>query len=76
MRRIRKSARYWFDYIFNAPRRRRLHRQRSQEIIRMKFRPSHVARLLHESIASQYSCLRRQLRVRGTSFHRISGAGD
>jgi lipopolysaccharide biosynthesis glycosyltransferase len=32
-----KSARYWLHYIFNAPRRRRLHRQRSQEIDRMKF---------------------------------------
>jgi lipopolysaccharide biosynthesis glycosyltransferase len=32
-----KSARYWVDYIRNAPRRRRLHRQRSQEINRMKF---------------------------------------
>ena len=27
-----KSARYWLYYIFNAPRRRRLHRQRTQEI--------------------------------------------
>jgi lipopolysaccharide biosynthesis glycosyltransferase len=33
----RKSARYWFYFIFNAPRRRRLHRQRNQEISRMKF---------------------------------------
>jgi lipopolysaccharide biosynthesis glycosyltransferase len=32
-----KSARYWLRYIFNAPRRRRLHRQRNQEISRMKF---------------------------------------
>jgi len=32
-----KSARYWLYYIFNAPRRRRLHRQRNQEISRMKF---------------------------------------
>jgi lipopolysaccharide biosynthesis glycosyltransferase len=32
-----KSARYWLHYIFNAPRRRRLHRQRNQEISRMKF---------------------------------------
>jgi hypothetical protein len=32
-----KVARYWLDYICNTPRRRRLHRQRSQEISRMKF---------------------------------------
>jgi len=32
-----KSARYWLCYIFNASRRRRLHRQRNQEISRMKF---------------------------------------
>ena len=32
-----KVARYWFDYIYNAPTRRRLYRRRSQEIIRMKF---------------------------------------
>jgi hypothetical protein len=32
-----KSARYWLRYILNAPRRRRLHRQRNQEISRMKF---------------------------------------
>ena len=32
-----KVARYWLDYIRNAPRRRRLHGQRSQEISRMKF---------------------------------------
>jgi lipopolysaccharide biosynthesis glycosyltransferase len=32
-----KSARYWLHYIFNAPRRRRLHRQRNQEISTMKF---------------------------------------
>jgi len=32
-----KSARYWLYYIFNAPRRRRLHRQRSREISTMKF---------------------------------------
>jgi lipopolysaccharide biosynthesis glycosyltransferase len=32
-----KAARYWLYYIFNAPRRRRLHRQRNQEISRMKF---------------------------------------
>jgi lipopolysaccharide biosynthesis glycosyltransferase len=32
-----KSARYWLYYVFNAPRRRRLHRQRNQEIHRMKF---------------------------------------
>ena len=33
-----KSARYWFDYIRNAPSRRQLHRQRTQEISRMNFR--------------------------------------
>ena len=32
-----KAARYWFDYIRDAPGRRRLHRQRSQQIDRMKF---------------------------------------
>ncbi len=32
-----KAARYWLYYILNAPRRRRLHRQRNQEISRMKF---------------------------------------
>ena len=32
-----KSARYWLSYIVNAPRRRRLHRQRNEEISRMKF---------------------------------------
>ena len=32
-----KVARYWLDYICNTPSRRRLHRQRSQEISRMKF---------------------------------------
>jgi len=32
-----KSARYWLYYVFNAPRRCRLHRQRNQEISRMKF---------------------------------------
>jgi lipopolysaccharide biosynthesis glycosyltransferase len=32
-----RSAHYWLYYIFNAPRRRRLHRQRNQEISRMKF---------------------------------------
>jgi hypothetical protein len=32
-----KSARYWLYYIFNAPRRCRLHRQRNREISRMKF---------------------------------------
>jgi lipopolysaccharide biosynthesis glycosyltransferase len=32
-----KSAHYWIWYILNAPRRRRLHRQRNQEISRMKF---------------------------------------
>jgi hypothetical protein len=33
-----KAARYWLHYILNAPRRRRLHRQRNQEISRMKFK--------------------------------------
>ena len=33
----RKSARYWLDYIFNGPRRRRLHRQRAGQIQGMKF---------------------------------------
>jgi lipopolysaccharide biosynthesis glycosyltransferase len=33
----KKVARYWFDYIRNAPTRWRLHRRRSQEIIKMKF---------------------------------------
>jgi lipopolysaccharide biosynthesis glycosyltransferase len=33
----RKAARYWFDYIRNAPRRQRIHRQRSQQIDSMKF---------------------------------------
>jgi lipopolysaccharide biosynthesis glycosyltransferase len=32
-----KVARYWLDYIRNAPTRWRLHRRRSQEIIKMKF---------------------------------------
>ena len=32
-----KVGHYWFHYILNAPRRRRLHRQRNQEISRMKF---------------------------------------
>jgi lipopolysaccharide biosynthesis glycosyltransferase len=32
-----KVARYWLDYICNMPTRRRLHRQRSREISRMKF---------------------------------------
>jgi len=33
----KKVARYWFDYIRNAPGRRRLYRQRSEEITRMNF---------------------------------------
>ena len=33
-----KAARYWFDYIRNAPRRRRLHHRRAQQIQRMKFK--------------------------------------
>ena len=32
-----KVARYWLDYIRNTPRRRRLYRQRNEEISRMKF---------------------------------------
>jgi lipopolysaccharide biosynthesis glycosyltransferase len=32
-----KAGRHWLYYILNAPRRRRLHRQRNQEISRMKF---------------------------------------
>ena len=32
-----RVARYWLDYIRNAPIRRHLHRRRSQEIIKMKF---------------------------------------
>jgi len=32
-----KVARYWLDYVRNAPRRQRLYRQRSGEISRMKF---------------------------------------
>jgi glycosyl transferase family 8 len=32
-----KVARYWLDYVRNAPRRRRLYRQRSEEIGRMRF---------------------------------------
>ncbi len=40
-----KVARYWLDYIRNAPTRWRLHRRRSQEIIKMKIdlRTSSVA---------------------------------
>ena len=32
-----KVACYWLDYLHNAPRRRRLYRQRNEEISRMKF---------------------------------------
>jgi lipopolysaccharide biosynthesis glycosyltransferase len=32
-----RSTRYWLRYVLNAARRRRLHRQRNQEISRMKF---------------------------------------
>ena len=32
-----KVARYWLDYVYNTPSRRRLHRQRSREISTMKF---------------------------------------
>jgi lipopolysaccharide biosynthesis glycosyltransferase len=33
-----KSARYWLDYILNAPRRHRLHHRRAEQIQRMKFK--------------------------------------
>jgi lipopolysaccharide biosynthesis glycosyltransferase len=33
----KKVARYWLDYIYNTPSRRRLHRERGEEISRMKF---------------------------------------
>ena len=33
----KKAARYWFNYIFNASRRRWLYRRRNEEISRMKF---------------------------------------
>ena len=33
----RKATRYWLYYIFNAPRRRRLHQRRAREIQDMKF---------------------------------------
>jgi lipopolysaccharide biosynthesis glycosyltransferase len=33
-----KSARYWLHYVFNAPRRRRLHRQRADQIRHTKFK--------------------------------------
>jgi lipopolysaccharide biosynthesis glycosyltransferase len=33
----KEVARYWFDYIRNAPRRRELHRRRIEEIVKMKF---------------------------------------
>jgi lipopolysaccharide biosynthesis glycosyltransferase len=33
----RKVACYWLDYIYNTPSRRRLHRERGEEISRMKF---------------------------------------
>ena len=33
----KKVARYWLDYIYNSPSRRRLHRQRNEEISRMQF---------------------------------------
>jgi lipopolysaccharide biosynthesis glycosyltransferase len=32
-----KVARYWLDYVRNAPRRRRLYHERNEEISRMKF---------------------------------------
>jgi lipopolysaccharide biosynthesis glycosyltransferase len=40
-----KVARYWFNYVRNAPTRRRLHRQRSREISEMKFN-LHTLRLV------------------------------
>jgi lipopolysaccharide biosynthesis glycosyltransferase len=33
-----KAARYWLDYILNAPRRRRLYSKRAEQIQRMKFK--------------------------------------
>jgi hypothetical protein len=33
-----KAAQYWFYYILNAPRRRRLHHKRAEQIQRMKFK--------------------------------------
>jgi lipopolysaccharide biosynthesis glycosyltransferase len=33
-----KAARYWLYYVFNAPRRRRLHHRRAEEIQGMKFK--------------------------------------
>jgi lipopolysaccharide biosynthesis glycosyltransferase len=33
-----KAARYWFHYIFNTPRRRRLHHRRAEQIQGMKFK--------------------------------------
>jgi len=33
-----KAARYWLSYIRNAPRRRRLHHRRAEQIHRMKFK--------------------------------------
>src|SRR5262249_35474511 len=32
-----RVARYWLDYVCKAPRRRRLYRERNEEISRMKF---------------------------------------
>jgi hypothetical protein len=34
----RKAAHYWLYYIFNTPRRRRLHSQRAEQIQDMKFK--------------------------------------
>ncbi|PYK08927.1 MAG: hypothetical protein DME61_08245 [Verrucomicrobia bacterium] len=34
----KKAARYWFDYIRNAPTRRQLHHKRAEQIQRMKFK--------------------------------------
>jgi len=36
----RKAAWYWFYYILNAPRRRRLHHRRAREIQGMRFKLS------------------------------------
>jgi hypothetical protein len=33
-----KASRYWFRYILNAPRRRRLHNRRAEQIQSMKFK--------------------------------------
>jgi hypothetical protein len=33
-----KAARYWLHYVLNAPRRRRLHHRRAEQIQNMKFK--------------------------------------